>query len=146
MFGTGKTIVHGGGGLYFGRIQNGTIYKALASTGSSQAQFQLNSSPSATSPLYPNIVSTGTPPAVSNITAFAAGFQNPYAIEADFSVQQQLPWQTVVGVAYLGSFGRHLPTFVDSNIAPATTTKTYSFVGGPLAGDTVDRSCLHCAH
>jgi hypothetical protein len=135
LFGTGKTILHGGAGLYFGRIQNGTIYKALASTGSSAAQFQLNSSPSATSPVYPNIVSTGTPPAVSNITAFAPGFQNPYATEADFSIQQQLPWQTVIGVAYLGSFGRHLPTFVDSNIAPATTTKTYSFSGGPLAGD-----------
>lgn len=135
VFGTGKTIVHGGGGFYFGRIQNGTIYKALASTGSPAAQFQLNSSPSATSPVYPNIVSTGNPPAVSNITAFAPGFQNPYAIEADFSIQQQLPWQTVIGVAYLGSFGRHLPTFIDSNIAPATTTKTYSFVGGPLAGD-----------
>ena len=135
VFGTGKTIVHGGAGLYFGRIQNGTIYKALASTGSSAAQFQLNTSASATSPVYPNIVSTATPPAVSNIIAFAPGFQNPYAIETDFSIQQQLPWQTVLGVAYLGAFGRHLPTFIDSNIAPATTTKTYSFVGGPLAGD-----------
>lgn len=135
VFGTGKTIVHGGGGFYFGRIQNGTIYKALASTGSSQAQFQLNSSPSS-GVVYPNIVPSGTPPAVSNITAFAAGFQNPYAVEADFSIQQQLPWQTVVGVAYLGSYGRHLPTFIDSNIAASTTTKTYSFVGGPLAGDT----------
>jgi hypothetical protein len=134
VFGTGKTIVHGGGGFYFGRIQNGTIYKALASTGSSQAQFQLNSSPSS-GVVYPNIVSTGNPPAVSNITAFAAGFQNPYAIEADLSIQQQLPWHTVIGAAYLGSYGRHLPTFIDSNIAAATTTKTYSFVGGPLAGD-----------
>jgi len=136
IFGNGKTILHAGAGMYYGRIQNGTIYKALASTGSTQAQFQLNSSPSATSPIYPNIVSTANPPAVSNITAFAAGFQNPYGMEADFSVQQQLPWQTVVGVAYLGSFGRHLPTFVDSNIAPSTTTKTYTFTGGPLAGDS----------
>jgi hypothetical protein len=135
VFGNGKTILHGGAGLYFGRIQNGTIYKALASTGSSQAQFQLNSSPSATSPVYPNIVSTATPPAVSNIIAFAPGFQNPYAIETDLSVQQQLPWETVIGVAYLGSYGRHLQVFYDANIAPSTTTKTYSFVGGPLAGD-----------
>ena len=136
VFGNGKTILHGGAGLYFGRIQNGTIYKALASTGSPQAQFQLNSSPLATSPVYPNIVSTATPPAVSNIIAFAPGFQNPYAIETDFSVQQQLPWETVIGVAYLGSYGRHLQVFYDANIAPSTATKTYSFVGGPLAGDS----------
>jgi Carboxypeptidase regulatory-like domain/TonB dependent receptor-like, beta-barrel len=131
----GKTVFHGGFGMYYGRIQNGTIFKALSSTGSPAAQFQLNSSPSATSPIYPNIVSTANPPAVSNITAFASGFKNPFSYEADFSVQQALGWNTVLGVAYLGSFGRQLPTFVDANIAPATTTKTYTFVNGPLAGD-----------
>jgi hypothetical protein len=131
---TGKTILHGGFGMYYGRIQNGTIYKALSATGSPSAQFQLNSSAS-TGPFYPNIVSTANPPAVSNITAFATGFRNPFSYEADLSVQQSLGWNTVVGVAYLGSFGRQLPTFVDSNIAPATTTKTYSFVNGPLGGD-----------
>ena len=131
----GRTVFHGGFGMYYGRVQNGTIYKALASTGSAQAQFQLNSSPTATSPVYPNIVSAANPPAVSNITAFAAGFKNPFAYEADFSVQQQLGWNTVLGVAYLGSFGRQLPGFIDANIAPATTTKTYAFVNGPLNGD-----------
>jgi len=134
-YGDGKTLVHGGFGLYYGRIQNGTIYKALASTGSASAQFQLNSSPSTTSPVYPNIVSSATPPAVSNITAFAKGFQNPVSDQVDVSVQQDLGHATVLGIAYLGSFGKQLPTFIDSNIAPATSTKTYSFTGGPLAGD-----------
>lgn len=132
---SGKTVLHGGFGLYYGRIQNGTIYKALASTGSPSAQFQLNTSGSATSPVYPNIVSTAAPPAVSNVIAFASNFKSPFAMEADMSIQQQLPWHTVVGVAFLGSYGNQLPTFVDANIAPATATKTYTFTGGPLAGD-----------
>lgn len=135
LFGTGKTILHGGFGMYYGRIQNGTIYKALASTGSGAAQFQLNTSGSTTSPLYPYIVSTAAPPPVSNVTAFSSDFKTPYAFETDASIQQQLPWNTVVGVAFLGSYGRQLPTFVDANIVPATTTKTYTFSGGPLAGD-----------
>lgn len=135
VFGNGKTLLHGGFGLYYGRIQNGTIYKALASTGSPNAQFQLSTSSSATAPLYPNIVSSGTAPAVSNITAFAKGFQNPVSDEFNLSVQQALGWKTVLGVAYLGSLGKQLPTFVDSNIAPAASTKTYTFAGGPLAGD-----------
>jgi hypothetical protein len=135
LFGSGKTILHGGFGLYYGRIQNGMIYTALASTGSALAQFQLNSSPSAASPVYPNIVPTGTAPAVSNVFAFAPGFKNPFAMEADFSVQQQLPWNTVIGAAYLGSFGHQLATFVDNNIAAATGSRTYTFSGGPLAGD-----------
>jgi hypothetical protein len=135
VYGTGKTLVHGGFGLYYGRIQNGTIYKALASTGVSSAQFQLNTSPSATSPIYPIIVSTATAPAVSNITAFSKGFQNPVADEFNLSIQQDLGWNTVLGVAYLGALGKQLPNFYDANIAPATKTKTYTFNGGPLAGD-----------
>lgn len=135
VFGNGKTLLHGGFGLYYGRMQNGTIYKALSSTGAPNAQFQINTSSSATSPVYPVIVSTATPPAVSNITAFAKGFQNPVADEFNLSIQQDLGWKTVLGIAYLGALGKQLPNFVDSNIAPATTSKTYSFVNGPLAGD-----------
>jgi len=135
VYGTGKTLVHGGFGLYYGRIQNGTIYKALASTGVASAQFQLNTSPSTTSPVYPVLVSTATPPAVSNITAFSKGFQNPVADEFNLSIQQDLGWKTVLGLAYLGALGKQLPNFYDANIAPATKTKTYTFNGGPLAGD-----------
>jgi outer membrane receptor protein involved in Fe transport len=135
VFGNGKTLLHGGFGLYYGRIQNGTIYKALSGTGAANAQFQLNTSSSATSPVYPFIVSSATPPAVSNITAFAKGFQNPVADEFNLSIQQDLGWKTILGIAYLGALGKQLPNFVDANIAPATTTKTYSFTNGPLAGD-----------
>jgi len=134
-FGTGKTLVHGGFGLYYGRIQNGTIYKALSSTGTANAQFQIVTNSSLSSPVYPIIVSTATPPAVSNVTAFAPGFQNPVSDQVDLSVQQDLGWKTVLGIAYLGSFGKQLVNFRDANIAPATTTKTYSFVGGALNGD-----------
>ncbi len=134
-FSNGNTLVHGGFGLYYGRIQNGTIYKALASTGVASAQFQLNTSPSATSPVYPVIVSTATPPAVSNIIAFNKGFQNPVADEFTLSIQQKLGWKTVLGIAYLGALGKQLPNFYDANIAPAAKTKTYTFNGGPLAGD-----------
>ncbi len=137
VFGTGKTLVHAGFGLYYGRIQNGMIYKALASTGSANAQFQLNSSlTSANAPFYPNIVGSGTPPAVSNITAFAKGFQNPVSDEFNVSIQQDMGFNTILGIAYLGSLGKQLPNFIDANIAPATTTKTYTFTGGPLAGDS----------
>ena len=135
VFGNGKTLVHGGFGLYYGRIQNGTIYKALSVTAAPNAQFNVTTSSSATSPIYPNILSTATAPAVSNIIAFAPGFQNPVSDEFNLSIQQDLGWKTVFGVAYLGSLGKQLPTFVDSNIAPATSTKTYTFAGGPLAGD-----------
>jgi hypothetical protein len=137
VFHTGKTVMHGGYGLYYGRILNGTVYSALSTTGSPQAQFQLNTSASsAAAVVYPNIVSSATAPTVSNIVAFAPNFQAPYGEQMDLSVQQDLGWNTVLGIAYLGTMGRELPNFIDQNIAPATGTKTYTFSGGPLAGRT----------
>lgn len=136
-FGTGKTMVHAGFGLYYGRIQNGPIFRALATTAAPQAQFNVQtSSAAANAPIYPFILPTAIAPAVSNIQAFAPGFQAPVSDEVDANVQQFLGWNTVLGIAYLGSFGKNLPTFIDTNIAPATATRTYSFAGGPFAGRT----------
>jgi hypothetical protein len=40
-------------------------------------------------------------------------------------------------VSYLGSFGRQLPSFVDTNVGPSTGSITYKVVnGGPLTGAT----------
>lgn len=136
VFGNGKTLLHGAYGIYYGRIQNGAIFRALSATGSPNAQFQLTTSPTtAGAPSFPNIVSTATAPLVSNVVSFAPHFQNPYNQEAELSVQQDLGYKTVLGIAYLGSFGRELPNLIDTNLAPSTTTKTFTFSGGPLAGD-----------
>jgi hypothetical protein len=138
IYGTGKTVLHGAYGIYYGRIENGMIFRSLLATGSPNSQFQLTTSVSsatyATAPQYPTIVSTATPPLQSNIQAFGPHFQNPYTHQAQLSLQQDLGYKTVLGIAYLGSFGRELPNLVDTNIAPATSTTTYTFNGGPLAG------------
>jgi outer membrane receptor protein involved in Fe transport len=136
VFGNGKTLVHGAYGLYYGRIQNGMIFRALAATGSSNAQFQLNTSPTVNAPIYPNIVSTALAPTVSNVQMFAHNFQNPYTQEMELSIQQALGKKTVLGIAYLGSLGRELPEVIDTNIAPAAQTRAITFSGGPLAGLT----------
>lgn len=135
-FGNARTVVRGGYGFYYGRIQNGTIFQALTSTAASAAQFNYTLTPSTTSPQYPNILSSGTAPAVSNVKYFARGFQAPMVQQGDLIVQQDLGWDTVFTVSYLLSLGRQLPNFVDTNLAPASTSKTYNFVGGPLAGRT----------
>ncbi|MDE1163350.1 MAG: TonB-dependent receptor [Acidobacteriaceae bacterium] len=139
MFGTNKTILHGGYGIYYGRIQNGNIFRMLSATGSSGAQFQVSTSQAnanAASVSYPNIVSSATAPVASNVAAFAPNFQVPYSTEAELALQQDLGYKTVLGIAYLGSFGRKLPTLVDTNInRNVTTLSSISFTGGPLAGN-----------
>jgi hypothetical protein len=48
-----------------------------------------------------------------------------------------LGWNTVLSLSYLGSFGRELPSFVDTNIFPSSRNITYSVLnGGPLTGPT----------
>jgi hypothetical protein len=68
------------------------------------------------------------------ITYFTPNFQNPQIHQMDLTVERDLGWGTVVSVSYLGSLGRELPNFVDTNIAASTKNITYTVVnGGPLA-------------
>ncbi len=72
-----------------------------------------------------------------NAVFFDPHFQNPQIHQVDLTLEHQFGWNTVVKVSYLGSFGRELPGFADTNIAPSAQNVTYTlFNGGPLPGPT----------
>jgi hypothetical protein len=137
VFGSGKTVVRGGYGMFFARILNGTIYNALVNTGSPNGQFTVSPTASGpTAPTFPQIIASGSLAGAPNSVFFDPNFRAPLINQADLTVEQDLGWNTVMSVTWLGTFGRRLPNFTDLNLN-APTTVTYSVTDttgkGPLA-------------
>jgi outer membrane receptor protein involved in Fe transport len=132
--GDGKTILRGGYGIFYGRIINSTIFNAIANTGVAAGQNTTTINPSTTSPLYPNVLAAGAAPPGLNIIEFGANTRLPMVHEYDLEVEREIAKNTVVSVSYVGSLGRRLPRFVDTNLAAPTLTTTYTAVGGPFDG------------
>jgi Carboxypeptidase regulatory-like domain len=117
-WGSGRTVLRGGYGVYFGRIVNSTAFSALTTTGSTKAQRSYYFRPTDVGP-PPFPYSFGAPPATSiepNAVYFDSHFQNPQVQQAELSLEQSVGWYTSISVSALGSMGRELPNFVDGNI------------------------------
>ncbi|HUF02752.1 MAG TPA: TonB-dependent receptor [Aridibacter sp.] len=137
--GDGNTSIRGGYGIYYGRLINSTISNAITNTGGATGVVGLFfTGSSGAGPLYPNVAPP--PPAGAtggNIIVFSPEFENPLIHQADVVFEHTIARNTVVSVSGLFSWGRNLPTFVDSNLRAQSGTRTYSINGGPFDGQTV---------
>lgn len=139
--GTGRTVVRAGFGTYYGRIINSTALIGLTSTGAARAQRSYFFRPLDTgAPPFP--YSFGNKPQIfvaPNAAFFDRHFQNPQIQQTELSIEHQLGHDTQLSASYLGSYGRELPNFLDTNIdLKSTRTITYEIVDnsghGPLHG------------
>ncbi len=147
VYGGGKTILRGGYGMFFARAINSTLYQALIGTGVAAGQVNPTLNPgTACSPQFPQIIPAGSyakclQGSSGNATSYYIdpNFKVPEIHQADLTLEQQLSKNDVFSLSWLGSWGRRLPDFVDTNL-PAPTPAVFTVTGaGPLpVGSTVN--------
>ncbi|MGA2149366.1 MAG: TonB-dependent receptor, partial [Bryobacteraceae bacterium] len=150
---TPKTVLRTGYGIFFAKTTNSTYYATRVENGVYQQTFSC--SPTTCPSLsFPNViwtppgpamaapfagaltpqVTTFTPPSATQVTrGMTPDWVNPRTHEGDVTFERQLPGDLSGSLAYVVSRGEHLPIFLDTNLAPATTTKTYDILNASLA-------------
>jgi len=153
-----KTVVRAGYGIFYAKTSNSTYYATRVENGTYQSTYSCTPTGATACPAlaYPNViwtppgpqmkspfsgalapqVTTFTPPSATQVSrGMAPDWVNPRTHQGDFTVEHQLPGDFSGSFAYVVTRGLHLPIFVDANVAPSTSTKTYDIVGS--TGSTI---------
>ena len=135
LYGQGKTILRGGYGVYFGRINNGELLNIRFNTGSPKSQYNTQwKVTTAGHPTLPNIVAgTGTAAAITHLKLPRRQPAQPRGSGVRPQLQQDLGKGTFFALSYLGSQGRELPNFLDVNLNPTQTLINVTVADIPTA-------------
>jgi hypothetical protein len=109
VFGDGKTALKGGYGIYYTETQLNVVHNAVYNNPFYVQEVIYNLPPSFASP------GTNASPAPLSAYGIADHWRTPYDQGYSLEVQQQLPKQTLIDIAYSGNVSKHLVGQVDIN-------------------------------
>ncbi len=149
-FGTGKTVIHGAGGIFFGGI-SGNLWELPSNFAPYAVRPTFSKVTSMTHPYAndPTEFPGGTNPfptltfvpgtgaasflALNQISSIDSHFRWPFTYQINFGIQQQIGTKLAIGANYVGSLNRRLPIYEDLN--PAQFNITAAGVSGASCTD-----------
>ncbi len=154
------TVLRAGYGIFYAKTSNSTYYATRVENGEFQQTYNctVTTCPGLS---FPNLIFTPpgatpvapfpgaltphvTPIPLSSNTATTRGqspdWVNPLVHEGEVTFEHQIMGNMSISAGYVFSRGERLPIFVDSNLAPSTTTRTYDITN--TAGATQSTSTV----
>lgn len=102
-----KTVLRGGGGLFYDRFSENLVLTADRFNGVNQQQFIVQN-PTFFTNNIPTISQLQASQSPQTIRRIAPDLRTPYTMQAAFSVERQLPYSTTLSVSYIGTRTLHL--------------------------------------
>lgn len=134
--GDGRTVVHGGWGMYYGRTPNGVILNSLTQTGLNDPNLntiRLTLRPGDSSaPAYPDILTTLPAAAAGAVSIFRfdPGYRRPRLQDVNLGMDRDLGNGYAVSASFVYTKGERLPVSFDMNLPAPRFTRVYQLPDG----------------